>query len=132
MERSTAVEEADFVLIAGIVATSTWDLGAEFCLEDQSPAFLAGCLRPLTDEDLQLPIGSLLLTLVDARKTTFEEGEPLATAWMAGIDQRWHASTALGVAGAAAQSELLPWLDGIDRALEQSPLFDSLAAESDR
>ncbi len=121
-------EKADLLLLPGIVASDFWDLSETFCIDTKTSK---GCIEPLTSDEVLAPVGSLVVILVDLNKSREKE---LKAVWMASIDQRWAAGSALGVpssgggAGGAGGSgpssddriEVGAWLDGIDVAFAQS------------
>ncbi|HXS16020.1 MAG TPA: hypothetical protein VN764_02465, partial [Polyangiaceae bacterium] len=108
---STAdASDADLYLVAGGVTADFWNMSKDFCIDNGS---LKGCLASITDQELMVPSGSLILALVD--QTASNDGE-LEVVWAASIDQRVAAGRSLagsagGAGGAAGAFDLDPWLD---------------------
>ncbi len=111
-----ARDEADLVLALGLVARKFWDLGQTYCF-DEDP--LKGCVSRLTTQNIQIPAGSLIIQLFDQVNSNEDVWK---LSWVAAVDQRFAAGTALGLGGGSAEEDGdEAWVAGIQKAFGQSP-----------
>lgn len=120
-----AREEADFIVSVGIVAKSLWDLSERFCLDNE---LVDGCVRPLTQQALLVPRGSLIVHWL---APVAGEGGDYTSFFVASIDKRVASGVAIGLSsvgqgGQGGESDVLvSWLLGVDQAHEQAPYLET-------
>lgn len=120
-----AREEADFIVSAGVVAKTFWDLSEGFCLENE---LIDGCVRPLTDEALLVPAGALIVHWLS---TAPAEAGGYSSYFVASIDKRVASGEAIGLSGlgwggqGGESDALVSWLLGVDQAHDQAPYLET-------
>jgi hypothetical protein len=80
-ERVDDSDSADVVLLAALISRGSWAMNRAYCYPSD---FYRGCVSPLSNEPVFVRTGTLLLQLIDAKKSS---GEDLFTTWTAAIQQ---------------------------------------------
>lgn len=102
-------EEADVVLLAALIARGSWAMNRAYCYPSN---FYRGCVEPLSDEEVFVRTGALLLQLIDVKKSS---GEDLVTTWTAAIQQNEALRSSKGSDGESAVMSR-----AVDQAFAQS------------